>query len=91
MQRRRLLQLGVTGATAGLLPVPVLTAAAQMLGGRQRVDAVALDTAQTIATHLAAKYASAPGPGVVRAADAHPYTLVDLLTHASMTRPCGPG
>jgi tetratricopeptide (TPR) repeat protein len=85
VQRRRLLQLGVEGTAACLLPVPVLTAAAQILSGRRRLSTVALDAAEDIATHLAATYTATPDRTAISAAAAHAYTLADLLTHASMT------
>jgi tetratricopeptide (TPR) repeat protein len=85
VHRRRLLRLTVSGAAASLLPVPALTAAAQILGGQRRLGTADLDAAQQVATHLAASYTAAPDQHVIRAAQAHAYTLLDLLKHASMT------
>ncbi len=85
VQRRQLLRLTVNGFGASLLPVAPLTAAAQILGGRRRLDPVALDTARHIATHLATSYAVTPNQHVVLAAQSHAHTLLDLLSRASMT------
>ncbi|MGH8909431.1 MAG: hypothetical protein ACRD0K_23775 [Egibacteraceae bacterium] len=85
VRRRQLLHLTVQTATASLLPVPALTAAAQLLSGRRRFDPVDVDTAQQVASHLAASYLAAPGRAVISAAQAHAHTLVDLLKRASMT------
>ncbi len=87
MHRRQLLQrMGVAGAAAvagKLLPVPPLVASAQALGvvgGRNRgIGAGQVITAQDTATNLAIAYRANPGEVAVRAAEAHAYTLLDLL------------
>ncbi|MGH8905259.1 MAG: hypothetical protein ACRD0K_01750 [Egibacteraceae bacterium] len=84
VQRRKLLRLSVQATTVSFLPVPALTAAAQILGGRRRLDLVDLDTTQQVATHLAASYAATPDQAVISAAQAHSHTLADLLKRASM-------
>jgi tetratricopeptide (TPR) repeat protein len=85
VRRRQLLRVSVQAATASLFPVPPLVAAAQILGGRRRLDSVDLDAAQQVATHLAASYAASPDRDTLGAAQAHAYTLLDLLKRASMT------
>jgi len=71
--------------TGLLLPVPKLTAAAQVLEGRRSLGAGDLALAADIATGIATAYADTPDIDVVRAARAHVYTLLDRLKHAAMS------
>ncbi|MGH8909802.1 MAG: hypothetical protein ACRD0K_25740 [Egibacteraceae bacterium] len=85
VQRRRFCRLTAAAAGGALLPVAPLTAAAQMLGGRRRLGAVDVDTVRIAATHIASRYSITPNPETRAAAQAHAYTLDDLLKRASMT------
>ncbi|MGH8903730.1 MAG: hypothetical protein ACRDYA_19165 [Egibacteraceae bacterium] len=85
VERRRALQVIGTGMTAALLPVGRLTQAAQLLGGRPRLDLAAIETAEGVATHLAISYLADPNAETVAAAVAHARTLTDRLRHASLT------
>jgi hypothetical protein len=85
VHRRKLLHLTITTTTTSLLPVPALTAAAQLLGGHRRLSPIDVDTAGQVATHLAATYTAAPDQHAIHATHAHAYTLLDLLKRASMT------
>ena len=85
VDRRQLFGLAASGTVIFLLPVPDIVAAAQFLEGRRRIGSGDLATARQIATEIGSGYAATPNAGVVRAAKAHAYTLVDLLQHASMS------
>jgi hypothetical protein len=73
------------GATACVLPVSTLTAAAQILDGRPRLGTADLATVTRVANDIASSYEATPTAEVVRAARAHAYTLLDRLDHASMS------
>jgi tetratricopeptide (TPR) repeat protein len=77
----------VTGGAMGacVVPVPKLTAAAQLLGGSVRIGAGDVSFATEVATDIASSYAATPNAEVITAAKAHAYTLLDLLKHASMS------
>jgi hypothetical protein len=85
VDRRRLLELTAHGTTALLLPVPTLTAAAQLLEGRRRISPGDLATPARVATDIANAYLATPGADVRHAAKAHAYTLLGLLKHAQMS------
>ncbi|MGH8932689.1 MAG: hypothetical protein ACRDZO_19200 [Egibacteraceae bacterium] len=78
MLKRRDILKGI-GAAGLLLPVSDLVAAAQLLDGRPRIGAGQLAYAQDTATELASAYIATPTADVIRAAQAHAYTLLDLL------------
>jgi len=71
--------------TGLLLPVPKLTAAAQLLEGRRSLGMGDVALATDIATGIAAAYLKAPDTDAVRAAKAQVYTLVDRFKHAAMS------
>jgi tetratricopeptide (TPR) repeat protein len=76
-----------TGAALGacVVPVPKLTAAAQLLGGSIRIGAGDVTFATEVATDIARSYAATPNAEMIAAAKAHAYTLLDLLKRASMS------
>jgi tetratricopeptide (TPR) repeat protein len=83
-RRRFSLATGTAMATC-MVPVSKLTAAAQLLGGYIRIGAGDVTFASEVATDIARSYAAAPNAGVITAAKAHAYTLLDLLKRASMS------
>jgi hypothetical protein len=85
VDRRQLLGRTASRTVALLLPVSDLTAAAQFLEGRRRIGAGDLATATWVATDIASAYADTPDTHVIRSAEAHVSTLLDLLNQATMT------
>lgn len=87
VHRRRFCIATATTTGVLLLPVSRLTAAAQLLGGYPRIGAADVTFATEVATNIASSYAATPNAEVVRSAEAHAYTLLDLLKHAEMGEP----
>jgi transcriptional regulator with XRE-family HTH domain len=86
LHRRTALERTIKLTGLGLLPVPELVQAAQVLGQRPAVYAVMVDEAQTVASRLAATYANQPAhTDIARATQTHARTLTNLLRRASMS------